>query len=121
MLAEQLLDRMVVIDIRAQLCRDVVHHLAFINIHSSELSMLQLPRCLSVVLILDKGEDNRRKRNQGGEGAHLFDMPSPHPSQNPSEARQEERKDNERVQVTTYVILVEPQASCLIGYAAPNN
>lgn len=79
------------------------------------------PRCLSVVLILDKGEDNRRKRNQGGEGAHLFDMPSPHPSQNPSEARQEERKDNECVQVTTYVILVEPQAWCLIGYAAPNN
>lgn len=56
------------------------------------------PRCLSVVLILDKGEDNRRKRNQGGGGAHLFDMPSPHPSQNPSEARQEERKDNKCVQ-----------------------
>lgn len=64
MLAEHLLGRISAIDICAQLCWDVAHHLVFINIHSSKLSMLQ-PLC-SANPVLDKGEDKREKEKSGG-------------------------------------------------------
>lgn len=74
----------------AQRRRDVAHHLPLFHRYarrgSWESYSSPLPR-RKTNPVLDKGGDKgrKRKRNQVEGSTHLFDMPSPHPSQNPSE------------------------------------